>query len=37
VEIKTKFFAFPGGHVIDPPDVLTEAMRWVEGNTRDGE
>lgn len=27
---KTKLFAFPGGHVIGPPEVLTEAMRWVE-------
>lgn len=30
---KTKVFSFPGGHVIGPPDVLTEAMRWVEKNS----
>jgi len=27
---KTKTFHFPGGHVLAPPDVLTEALRWVE-------
>ena len=31
---KTKLFAFPGGHVVGPPEVLTEAMRWVEENSR---
>lgn len=31
---KTKLFHFPGGHVIGPPETLTEAMRWVEENTR---
>lgn len=30
---KTKLFSFPGGHVMAPPDVLTEAMRWVEETT----
>jgi len=30
-----KLFPFPGGHVIGPPDVLTEAMKWVEENTKD--
>jgi hypothetical protein len=30
---KTKVFAFPGGHVIGPPEVLTEAMRWVDKNS----
>ena len=29
---KTKLFAFPGGHVIGPPNILTEAMRWAEEN-----
>lgn len=27
---KTKLFSFPGGHVVGPPEVLTEAMRWAE-------
>ena len=27
---KTKLFPFPGGHVIGPPDILTEAMRWAQ-------
>lgn len=31
---KTKLFAFPGGHVVGPPEVLTEAMEWVEENTK---
>lgn len=29
---KTKLFQFPGGHIIGPPDTLTEAMRWVQEN-----
>jgi len=31
---KTKLFAFPGGHVIGPPEVLIDAMRWVQENSR---
>jgi hypothetical protein len=31
---KTKLFQFPGGHVVGPPAVLTEAMQWVDENSR---
>ena len=31
---KTKLFQFPGGHVVGPPEVLTEAMQWVAENSR---
>lgn len=31
---KTKAFHFPGGHEIGPPATLTEAMEWVQGNTK---
>lgn len=31
---KTKLFQFPGGHAVGPPETLTEAMRWVEENSR---
>ena len=27
---KTKTFAFPGGHVVAPPKVLLEAMKWIQ-------
>jgi hypothetical protein len=32
---KTKLFPFPGGHVIGPPDILTEAMRWAQENAKE--
>jgi predicted peptidase len=32
---KTKLFEFSGGHVIGPPEVLTEAMRWAEKKAAD--
>ena len=31
---KTKVFHFPGGHEIGPPATLTEAMKWVQENSR---
>lgn len=31
---KSRLFAFPGGHVIGPAEVLEEAMIWVRENSR---
>lgn len=31
---KSRLFAFPGGHVIGPANVLEEAMLWVKKNAR---
>lgn len=30
---EVELFAFPGGHVVGPPEVIEKAMRWVEENT----
>jgi hypothetical protein len=34
---EVKLFSFPGGHVVGPPEVIEEAMRWVEENTETDE
>ena len=30
---EVELFAFPGGHVVGPPDVIAKAMTWVSKNT----
>lgn len=32
-QCKTKVFTFPGGHIIGPPDVITDAMKWIDEKT----
>lgn len=32
-----KSFSFPGGHVVAPPEVILEAMRWLKSSTVPGQ